>query len=246
MSMRRWRGLLTLAAGIAVAAFLVAGCGAAKSAAGALKSAAASAGVTITPPSRPTTQPEPTSAAPTPEATTAAPTTEAPSPTSSPAASSGSNATLLWVLIALAALVIFGLILWFTRASGRRSAAAARWQTQVVDAYAKGSALADAIRIAEAPGALGAADAAARWSDIQRRMDDLGQTLYALQESAPDDAKHQRVADALGWMQAVRATMTAERGPDGAGIPPERARSRLASFEAALRLLRAPDEAPPY
>jgi hypothetical protein len=235
MSMRRWRGLLTLAAGLAVTASLTAGCTAAKSAAGALKSAAASAGVTISPPSRPT-QPAPTSAAPT---------SAAPSPTISPAASN-SNSALLWVLIAVAALVIFGLILWFTRAAGRRSATAARWQTRVVDAYAKGSALADAIRIAEAPGALAAADAPARWSDIQRRMDDLGQALYALQESAPDEAKRQRVADALGWMQAVRATMTAERGPDGAGIPPERARSRLASFEVALRALRAPDEAARY
>jgi hypothetical protein len=238
MSMRRWRGLLVVAAGIAAATFLVAGCNAAKSAAGAIKSAAASHGVTISPPSRPTTQPAPpTSAAPVPEVTTPA--------TSSPAASSGSNSALLWVLIALAAIVIIGLIIWLARASGRRSAAAARWQSQVVDAYAKGSALADAIRIAEAPGALVAAGAGARWSEIQRRMDDLGQVLYALQESAPDDGKRQRVTDALGWMQAVRATMTAERGPEGDSIPPERARSRLASFEAALQALRAPDQSPP-
>ena len=242
-----------------MAAFLVTGCNAAKSAAGAIKSAAASNGVTISPPSLPTRQPavpttaaptpEATSAAPTPEATSAAPTPEAtsaePSATSSPAAGSGSNSTLLWVLIAVAVIAVAGLIIWLTRASKRRSATAARWQSQVVDAYAKGSALADAIRIAEAPGALAAAGAAARWSEIQRRMDDLGQALYALQESAPDDGKRQRAADALGWMQAVRATMTAERGPDGTSIPPERARSRLASFEAALRLLRTPDDAPP-
>jgi hypothetical protein len=149
-------------------------------------------------------------------------------------------------LIALAVIVVAGLIIWLTRASGRRSAAAARWQSQVVDAYAKGSALADAIRIAEAPGALAAPDAAARWADIQRQMDYLGQAFYRLQETAPDDVNRQRAADALGWMQAVRATMAAERGPDGAGVPPDRVLGRLASFQAALRALRAPDDGTPY
>jgi hypothetical protein len=149
-------------------------------------------------------------------------------------------------LIALAALVVLGLIWWLTRASGRRSAVRARWQSLVTDAYAKGSALIDAIRIAEGPGALAAPDAAARWADIQRRMDDLGQAFYALQEAAPDDVKRQRASDALGWMQAVRATMTAERGPDGASVPPERVRSRLTSFQQALQLLREPDNGRPY
>jgi len=116
----------------------------------------------------------------------------------------------------------------------------------VADAYAKGSALADAVRLAEGPGALAAVDAPARWADIQRRMDDLAQTFYALREAAPDDYMRQRVADALGWMQAVRATMTAERGPDGASIPPERVRSRLASFQQALQLLREPDDGRAY
>jgi hypothetical protein len=139
-----------------------------------------------------------------------------------------------------------GLIIWLTTASRRRREAAGRWQARVTDVYARGSALADAIRIAEAPGALVAPDAAARWADIQRQMDDLGRALYALQETAPDDVKRQRAADALGWMQAVRATMAAERGPDGDSVPPERARGRLASFEAALRALREPDEGRPY
>jgi hypothetical protein len=142
--------------------------------------------------------------------------------------------------------IVIGLAIGLTRASSRRSAAAAGWQSRVTDAYAKGSALADAIRAAEGPGALAAPDAAVRWADIQRRMDDLGQTFYALQEAAPDDERRARVADALGWMQAVRATMTAERGPEGASYPPERVRSRLASFEASLRALRAPADNRPY
>jgi len=149
-------------------------------------------------------------------------------------------------LIGLAALIVIGLIIWLTRASGRRSAAAAQWQSQVADAYAKGSALADAVRLAEGPGALAAPDAPGRWADIQARMDDLGQTLYRLQEAAPDEETRQRVADTLGWMQAVRATMTAERGPEGASIPPDRVRGRLASFQQSLQLLRDPNTARPY
>ncbi len=252
MSKGRWKGLLILAAAFFAAAFLMAGCSAVKSAGGALKSAAASAGVTVSPPSIPTRPAAPTSAPPTPEVTTApaspAPaeaTSAAPSPTSSPTGI-GKITPLGWVLIALGVLVVIGLIIWLTRASGRRSAAAAQWQSRVADANAKGSALADAIRLAEGPGALAAADAPARWTDIQRRMDDLAQTFYALREAAPDDGQRQRVADALGWLQAVRATMTAERGPDGASIPPERVRSRLASFQQALQLLTEPDERRPY
>ena len=252
MSKRRLNGLLILVAGILAAAFLAAGCSAVKSAAGAVKSAAASHGVTISPPSLPTSAAA-TSAPPTPEVTTAppspSPTAEQESPTPSPTSTASSSALsnpLLWVLIAVAALVVIGLIVWLARASGRRSAAATGWQSQVADAYAKGSALADAVRLAEGPGALAAADAPARWADIQARMDDLGQTFYRLEEAAPDDGKRQRVSDARGWMQAVRATMTAERGPEGASIPPERVRSRLASFQQALQLLREPDDGRPY
>jgi hypothetical protein len=265
MSKRRWHGPLILAAGIFAAAFLVAGCGGAVK--NAIASAAASHGVTFSPPSLPTagpdsptsepTTPEATTAPPTPEVTTAPPpTTEAPSPTpeattpepaptSTPEAS-GTVAPWVWVLIGLGVLALVGVVIWLARASGRASAASAGWQSRVVDAYAKGSALSDAINVAEAPGALAAPDAAARWADIQRRMDDLAQTFYAMQEAAPDDEQRARVADALGWLQAVRATMTAERGPEGVNYPPERVRSRLASFNAALRALRAPADDRPY
>jgi hypothetical protein len=247
MFMRRPNGPLILAVGILAAALLMTGCG------GSVKSAVASVaskgGATVSPPaSLPPTQETTPPSSPTPEVSTSAPTTP---PSAKPAKSaaattSGSNTALLWVLIALAVVVIFGAILWFSRASGRRSAAAARWQSRMVDAYAKGATLSDAIRIAEAPGALAAPDATARWADIQRRADDLAQALYALREAAPDDARRARVADVLGSLQAVRAAMTAERGPDGARVPPGRIRSRLMSFEAALRALRAPDERPLY
>ena len=97
-----------------------------------------------------------------------------------PAASSG--ASLLWLWVLLGVLVLAGLIALIARSGRRRSAAAAGWRSRLIEAYAKGSALHDAMSVAEAPGGLAAADAAARWSDIQRRTDDLAQMLYALRE----------------------------------------------------------------
>ena len=117
------------------------------------------------------------------------------------------------------------------------------WQSGVIDAYAKGSALHDAMSVADTPGALAAADAGARWSDIQRRADDLAQNLYALREAAPDDDARARVADTLAALQAVRSAMDAERAPGGAAAGQgEVARQRLMSLETALRALRASDQ----
>jgi hypothetical protein len=135
--------------------------------------------------------------------------------------------------------VIVGIV----RARGRRSAAAGSWRSSVVDAYAKGSALHDAMSVAETPGALGAYDAGARWADIQRRADDLTQTLYALREAAPDDESRARVADVLVSLQTVRSAMDAERAPGGADArQAEVARERLAFFEISLRALRGSDQ----
>jgi hypothetical protein len=148
--------------------------------------------------------------------------------------------------VLLGAVVLIGAIVWIARARSHRAAAAAGWRSGVIDAYAKGSALHDAMSAAETPGALAAADAGARWSDIQRRGDDLGQALYALREAAPDEESRARVANALASLQAVRSAMDAERAPTGAD--PQLAavvRGRLASFEVSLRALRAPDQRAP-
>jgi hypothetical protein len=136
-----------------------------------------------------------------------------------------------------------GLIFWIVNSSRRRSAKAANWQSRLIDAYAKGSALHDAMSVAEAPGRLGAPDASARWADIQRRADDLAQTLYALREAVPDPAEQARIADVLASLQAIRSAMDAERAPGGAS--PEQAevvRSRLYAFELSLRGLRGSDQ----
>jgi len=162
--MRRSAHRLSLSVILLAAGLLVAGCGGTiSSSIGGLPSRTATVsarpGVTVTVTSAP-----------------AAPVTGS----AAPAASSG--ASLLWLWVLLGVLVLAGLIALIARSGRRRSAAAAGWRSRLIEAYAKGSALHDAMSVAEAPGGLAAADAAARWSDIQRRTDDLAQMLYALRE----------------------------------------------------------------
>ena len=184
-----------------------------------------------------------TASTPTPTPTTTTPTATAPS--SATATSTGSGSNLLWLWILLGALVLIALIVLIVRSSRSRSATAADSRARLIDAYAKGSALHDAMSVAETPGALTAGDAGARWADIQRRADDLTQTLYTLRDTLPDPEDRARVADTLGSLQAVRSAMDAERAPGGAS--PEQAdvvRRRLYAFEASLQSLRAGSEEP--
>ena len=157
----------------------------------------------------------------------------------SPAASE-SGSSLLWLWIALAAAVIVAVAVLIGRRSGRRLAAAANWQSKVVDATANGSALYDALSAAQAQGPQAAGDAGARWADIQRRADDLNTELYALREQAPGEADRLRVADVLAALHAVRSAMDAERAAGAAGPPDPRVPGLLQAFEASLRALRSP------
>jgi hypothetical protein len=165
----------------------------------------------------------------------------------SPAASSSSGSGLIWLWVVLGAIVLILIIVLIARSGRRGPKPADIWRSRAADAYAKGSALHDAMRMAEAPGALVAQDAAARWADIQRRADDLGQALYAMREAAPDEDKRMRTADVLAALQSVRSVMAAERGTDVTRVPPpEQVRSRLMAFGAALQELRSRDERMPY
>jgi hypothetical protein len=240
---------LSLSAAVLVVACLAAGCG--STASSIISNLPTPTRTTATggPSAAPTTAAPATTAA-APATTAAAPatstltiTTTASAPVVTPSASatsgtgSGTNLLWLWILLAVAALA--GLIFWIVSASRRRSAKAANWQSRLIDAYAKGSALHDAMSVAEAPGRLGAPDAGARWADIQRRADDLAQTLYGLREAVPDPAEQARIADVLASLQAIRSAMDAERAPGGAS--PQQAevvRSRLYAFELSLRGLR--------
>jgi hypothetical protein len=164
-------------------------------------------------------------------------------PAASATPGSGSATSLLWLWILLGVAALAGLIAWIVRRGHRRSEHAADWRSRLIDAYAKGSALHDAMAVAEAPGGLAAADAGARWADIQRRADDLTQTLYSLREAVPDPDDKATIGDVLGSLQAIRSAMDAERVPGGAS--PEQAevvRSRLFGFELALRALRGSDQ----
>jgi hypothetical protein len=244
--MRRFTKNIVLLTAILAIVCAVAGCEATKSAIASISptrsisvSAGSSAGSSPPSPSvtaaTPTSQASATSGASTPAATA--------QPSSSPTAGGGSGSGLIWLWVLLGVIILTGLIVAIVRARGRRSAAAGSWRSSVVDAYAKGSALHDAMSVAETPGALGAYDAGARWSDIQRRADDLTQTLYALREAAPDDESRARVADVLVSLQTVRSAMDAERAPGGADArQAEVARERLAFFETSLRALRGPDQ----
>jgi hypothetical protein len=260
--MRRLSKSLALSAAIVIAGCMAAGCGsAAKNAIGSLPTRSAGASPSLSASSSPSPSassspspsasisPSPSVTAPStgqPSATHNATPAQAAQPSSSPAPGTTSASGLIWLWILLGAILLIGVIVWIARARGRRSAAAAGWRSRVIDAYAKGSALHDAMSVAETPGALAADDAGARWSDIQRRADDLAQTLYALREAAPDDETRARVADALASLQAVRSAMDAERVPGGAGAQQANvSRGRLSTFEASLRALRAsPQQAP--
>ena len=246
---------IRLPVAIIVAGCLMTGCGSSvKSAIGSATSRAASAVSSATGGSTPTVTPTPTETATTPTAVpstatvtataTATATAAAPTSATSPGtATSGSGTNLLWLWILLGALILAGRLTWIARSGRRRSATAAGWQSRIIDAYAKGAALHDAMGVAEAQGDLGTSDARARWYDIQRRSDDLTQTLYALREAATDPGDQDRIADVLAALQAVRTAMDAERAPGGAGMQQaDLVRSRLAAFESSLRALRAGDE----
>jgi hypothetical protein len=259
---------LGLLAVILVAGYLAAGCGSsASSAVSNLTSRAAS--ITATPEdtttAADTTTPTPTvTITPTPTVTitptpiptvtntttitatataTATPSTPSPTTTTSPGAAGSGSSNLLWLWILLGAIVLGGLIALIVSSARRRSATAADWRSRLIDAYAKGSALHDAMSVAEAPGEIFSPNAAARWADIQRRADDLTQTLYTLREAVPGDDDRARIADTLASLQAVRSAMEAERAPGGAGPQQgEVVRSRLYSFEMSLRALRQGDQ----
>ena len=200
---------------------------------------------------QPTTA-EPTTAAP----TTAAPTTAATTPASTqtaapaaaattPAAGGGSGFPWAWFWVALGIAAVAVLVIWAIIAHRRRASAATDWRTRVIDAYAKGSALHDAMAAAETPGALAAADAGLRWADIQRRADDYSQLLYRMQQEAPGDQERILVADVIASLQAARSAMDSERSAGHAdGMLAGIVRDRISFFASSLSSLREPDVRP--
>jgi hypothetical protein len=261
--MRRLMGSLFLAATILCAAAVVTACS--SSIGSSISSAIASRSTSQTassPPAQSSSSPAATSSSPpavtsapaatssspsVPSVTSSAPSSSAaPAPVAQPSASetapaNGSGSGLLWLWIVIGLAVVIGAIALIVRSARRRGAVAASWRKKVIDVYAEGSALLDAMRIADARGLVaGDGPADAQWYDIQRRADDLARSLYALREEAPDEESRVRVADVLAALQAARAAMDSERASGAVSGPGEEMiRSRLAAFEASLRTLRS-------
>jgi hypothetical protein len=149
-----------------------------------------------------------------------------------------------WLAVAIGLVVIIAVAVWLAKRP-RRPSPAVSWQSRGIDAYAKGSALHDAMAAAEMPGALAAPDAALRWSDIQRRADDFGELLYGMEQTAPGDQERLMVAGVIASLQATRSAMAAERSARGAdGSLSETVQDRLAYFGSALSSLRQPNVRP--
>ena len=215
---RRITQSLLMAAAILSAGGLMAS--GAPSASGAVTASSPSAGAPATPTAQPSSTPTAASptAAPSTASPTAAPSTSStapsPTPSSSPTSASGSGFNLVWLWVALGALVLLGIILLATLSPRRASpsAAAASWHSGAVDAYAKGAAFDGAVRAAERQGVF--ADAASvRWVDLERRADDLTETLYAMRETAPTEHRRVQVERAILSLRAVRDAMDAQRSP---------------------------------
>ena len=159
---------------------------------------------------------------------------------------SGSSLTWLWILIGVVVLIsVIVLVLVGRRVGryiGRDSVVVGGWLSGAIEAYEKGSALHQSISAAQRPDAL-AEDSGTRWSDIQRRADDLAQALHALREAAPESEDRARVADALGLLQSLRSAIDEQKVSGGADAgQAEIVRTRLDAFEMSLRRLRSPEE----
>jgi hypothetical protein len=179
-----------------------------------------------------------TTVAPPPSAT-ATPTAPAPTVSGSPAAASGA-ASWLWLWILIGVIAVVGLITFIGQAARHRAARIRDWRAMAASAFAQGAALHDAVSVAGQRDAYGGENAGARWADIQRRADDLTQTLYGLREAAPGEEERARVDDVLASLYALRsATQTGSTSPAG-GPDADHLQARLRNFEAALQALREP------
>ena len=253
--MRRLTGNLLLAATLLCAAGMATACsssiGSSISSAIASRTASSSAGesTSSSPAESPSSSAVISSSPSVPSVTvtsTVPPSSAAPAPVAPPSASAtaspnGSSSPPIWIWIVIGLIVLIGATALVVRSARRRSATAADWRTKIIDVYAEGSALLDAMRIADVHGlTAGDGTADAYWSDIQRRADDLTRALYRLREEASDEEDRVRVADVLATLQAARATMDSERASGAATVQQEEmVRSRLTAFEASLRTLRA-------
>jgi hypothetical protein len=245
MSVRFMRRLVMLTATVVAAAGVIVGilAGYAQAgsvgAAGAARPAATGSQAPGSPSVAPTTgAPSPSVSAPgSSPAVSAAPSSSSPSPSASsspPGPSKPFNLVWLWVALAVIAAVV--LIVVVTQAGRGRANRARTWRTRAADAYARGTALVQAVQGASQASQYGDQTAGARWADIQRRADDLTRVLQALRGIAPSQYDRARVDDVITALDAVRSASQA-------GDPSAAARlqARLRDFEDVLQGLRGPE-----
>jgi hypothetical protein len=80
-----------------------------------------------------------------------------------------------------------------------------------------------------------------RWADLQRRADDLTETLYTMRETAPTEHRRVQVENAILSLRAVRDAMDAQRSPAGAGAQQGGIARYLSALESSLNALRVPE-----
>ena len=174
-------------------------------------------------------------AAPSSAATSATPSSSSATP--SPTGSSGSSGpfSLVWLWIILAAIAAIALIVAISQVGRGRADRRRAWRTRAADAYARGTSLTGAVQGATQASQYRDPSAGARWTDVQRRAEDLTRALQTLREVAPTTYDRARVDDVLTTLSQVQSASQA-------GDPQAAARlqARLRDFEDALQALREP------
>ena len=119
----------------------------------------------------------------------------------------------------------------------------------MIDTYAKGQALADAVRIADRPGAPGAGTPPPAGPACRPARTTSPRSCTGCGRAPPARRTGCGWTDTLASLRGLRSAMADEQAAGGAGGPgsPEAAQvhGRLMSFEESLRALRAPYEQMP-
>jgi hypothetical protein len=158
--------------------------------------------------------------------------------------------TMLILAIVLALLVIVVVVLaagLIVRADRRRAARQGDWDTQALDACAAADALHDQLATTLMPIQLAGVDghkAAGRWSDTERRLDQLSTRLNALRFAAPNYTTDQATEELIMALAALRSALQVQHGARAvasapAGEPATAAQARLMQFDSAIRALKA-------
>ena len=156
-------------------------------------------------------------------------------------ADSGSGNWWVWLLIALL-VVVMGALLFSRR--GKRGPGPDDWRTRAAAAYAKGSALHDALAVEVlSPSPAGAAPGPVpppgdtRWDAIARLADEAAAGFHGLETGVPSEAARTAVTTLGASLPELRSAVRAYRlAPSDQTLSTVRA--RMAGFEEALSWLK--------